>query len=263
MCSSRRRRIFRLHTGVNRKSCVTGWIGCTTVRVDTIARKPVKGPKGPGHRARRSRGQRKGKRRTRGGKPQRSAPSRPPTSNVPKDRRITNKLRLLDFLSGRFRSFCQWMDRVNERKALLSRDLIYDSKIKDRRQRVWQHPRWVKYRDRWKTLRARARAADVVFAGCYQSSFLEFVQCRYGRFYPETDSLKDLVETMRIDIYKADKGRRKRPSIPKSTRKFPDPLTPRNSRSNTCPDCGRVAFIPALCACHTRERRSKAKRSKR
>lgn len=256
MCSSRRRRIFRLHTGVNRKSCVTGWIGCTTVGVVTPVRKPVKGPKGPGHRARRSRGQRKGKRRTRGGKPQRSAPSRPPTSNVPKNRMITNKLRLLDFLSTKFRSFCRWMDRVNERKALLSRDLIYDGSIRNKRQVVHQHPRWVSYRDRWKSLRSRAREKDVVFAGAYQSSYLEFVQCRYGRFYPETDSLDDLVERMRIDIYKADKGRRKKPSIPKSVRKFPDPLAPRNSRSNTCPDCGRVAFVPALCSCHKRSRRT-------
>lgn len=237
--SSRRRRIFRLRTGVNRKSCVTRWIGCETVGVSLVARRRVKGPKGPGHRARRRRGQRKGKRRTRGGKPRRSAPLRPSPSNVPSNRRINNKLRLLGFLGEKYRSFCQWMDRVNKRQALLSTSLVYDFKLRDKRQRVHMHPRWVKYRDRWKTLRARARAADALFATTYQSSFLEFVQCRYGRVYPETDSLNDLVERMRIDIYVAGTANRTKPVTQMAMDRALKSRGHKGSQLSKCPRCGK------------------------
>jgi hypothetical protein len=56
--SSIRRKLFRLHTGVNRKSCATRWMGQMTVRVDCIRMKAREGAEKSCLSRRRPRGQR-------------------------------------------------------------------------------------------------------------------------------------------------------------------------------------------------------------
>jgi hypothetical protein len=83
-CVSRRRRIFRLSTGVNRKSCYTRCMGSVTVGVTLVRgikhEAQLKASEGveKSCRIRRSRrGQRKGKSRSRGRQPRSPPPLRP------------------------------------------------------------------------------------------------------------------------------------------------------------------------------------------
>lgn len=80
MPPSRRRKEFRLHTGVNRKLCVIWWMGCATARVVIGSSSSMKADKGAERSCRprrRLRGQRKGKCRSRGRHPRSSSASRP------------------------------------------------------------------------------------------------------------------------------------------------------------------------------------------
>jgi hypothetical protein len=83
-CVSRRRRIFRLSTGVNRKSCYTRWMGSATVGVVSVRGnkygaqlKASEGVEKSCRNRRSRRGQRRGKSRSRGRQPRSPPPLRP------------------------------------------------------------------------------------------------------------------------------------------------------------------------------------------
>lgn len=120
MPSSKRRKIFRLQLGVNRKSTATRWMGEWTVGVLTkrywkTFRAQLKAGKGAErscqdgvvqvHRARRSsRGQRRGKRRARGCHPREPPPSAR-RSKEPSVRKIDRHLRAVDWAWERVGKF--------------------------------------------------------------------------------------------------------------------------------------------------------------
>lgn len=262
MCSSRRRREYRLHTGVDRKSCVTRWMNVTTVGVVISRTKAGEGAERSCPKRRRRRGQRVGVRRSRGGKPPRTVTNSAQTSNVPTERRIKFKLRFLDFWSSRIRTFTERCDSINEALPYMYRSRDWKGDWQ-----VYYSRKYADGRSRWRALSRRIRPLDSLLADTLQCSWQEFVQCRYGRVDPTTDSLNDLVETLRINRYvdskeRGTKGRSRKVRFARSRgpgrvspllRVLPEWLMDRyiglppqpveHNRKIGCSSCGRPAFV--------------------
>jgi hypothetical protein len=166
--------LYRLHTGVNRKSCVTRWIGCATVRVVILVSNRPKASEGAERSCRRRtrRGQRKGRRRSRGCHP-RSPPLPTQRAKRASDRSFDHSMRGLDFWSNRIKQFCQLFER-----SQLYRDM--------KRSPSWFDPVWGEpYRAwscRWNTMCDRMYPAALMMVPTSKSgrSFSAWLVSKYG-----------------------------------------------------------------------------------
>jgi hypothetical protein len=167
--------LYRLHTGVNRKSCVTWWIGCATVRVVILGSNYSKASEGAEkscQKRRSRRGQRKGKRRSRGCHP-RSPPLPTRTVKRASDRSFDHSMRGLDFWSGRIKQFCKLFEQ-----SQLYRDMRETPK--------WFQPSWGEpfraWSCRWNKMCDRMYPAALMMVPTSQKgrSFSAWLTSKYG-----------------------------------------------------------------------------------
>lgn len=125
---SKSRMSRRLHTGVNRKLCVTRWIGQTVVEI-VIARRSVRGcayekaSEGVEKSCvatRRKRGLRRGKSRSRGDKPRRSPSLRPPYPKTGRVRKLMRGERMFNAMRACIERIDGDLEVVWEKKGMWS-----------------------------------------------------------------------------------------------------------------------------------------------
>jgi len=253
---SHRRRILRLQLGVNRKSTVIRWIEGATVGVVNTTSPYLKANEGAEKSCckRRKRGQRSGKRRSRGCHPRRTVPTSTRPSNQPTTRTINRMLRAYDFWERRAKEFGNLFRHTNH-LGLFDRSSTSYS--------VW--------RTRWRTLFRRIEEQqNRVFATAkLQTSFLEWLVWVAKVKIPSNDvryrqtglaSFAELVELVRplsldrpFGIKRCTKvGRRER------LNRVPDhePYQYLHNRRLICSFCGNQAVVWRSHGCFIRYQRS-------
>jgi len=149
MPSSHRRRILRLQLSVNRKSTATRWMGMWTVRVHAKKvwstsgshLKASEGAEKSFRKRRRRRGQRVGKRRSRGRHPREPSHSARPV-NEPSNRRINSFLRASDHFYERV---CQFEKLMKQSKFVRHWQGSRSLPMQPERYSLWK-ARWGKLR---------------------------------------------------------------------------------------------------------------------
>lgn len=260
MGASNRRRIFRLQLGVNRKLTVLRWIGCATVGVVNTTSTRLKAKEGAERSCvkRRKRGQRRGKRRSRGCHPRRSVPAPARTSKQPTTRTINRLLRAYDHWDMRAKQFGELFRNTNQ-AGLFDRS--------SRSYSVW--------RTRWSTLFGRIeQQQNRVFATAkLQTSFLEWLVWVAKVKVPKDDvryrqtgvaRFAELVELLRpLDLdYPPVTKRRTGVNRKELASRVPDhpPIQFLQGRRLFCSFCNREAPVFKLHSCMQRYQRSLRKK---
>jgi len=260
MGASNRRRIYRLQLGVNRKLTVTRWIGSATVGVVNTTSSRLKASEGAEkscHR-RRKRGQRRGKRRSRGCHPRRSVPLPAQPSKQPTSRTINRMLRAYDHWDKRAKELVKLFRNTSHAGLFDSSSTAYS---------VW--------RTRWSTLFGRIAAQqNRVFATAkLQTSFLEWLVWVVRVKVPPRDvrnrqtglaTFAELVELIRpLDLdYPPVVKRHTGVGKKELSRRVPDhePYQYQSGRTLYCSFCGRQAVVWRLHSCAQRYQRSLRRR---
>jgi len=201
MGASNRRRIFRLQSGVNRKLTVSRWIGCATVGVVNTTSTRLKAREGAERSCRfrrRKRGQRRGKRRSRGCHPRRTASPPARTSKEPGDRTIGRHLRACD----------HWYDRVGQFEKLFRASGMYQQLAVRHRPKA-DLMTWRVWSARWKVLHDRIKpyGEGVTWCSRIGPTFSYFLEQRFGivatptgpSFVSAQRVLKDMLEWVLLD----------------------------------------------------------------
>jgi len=215
MCSgaSLRRRLLRLGLGVNRKLILTRWNGNTTVGVVRTSGscssylKASEGAEKSLRKQKRVRGQRKGKKRSRGRQPRSNSPPPAPVHKEMKERTMMKHLRACD----------HWYDRQEQFGELFKVSSLYRQSIGPHR--IYLPESLVLYRSwrlRWQKLRSRILPCGdgVVWCSRIGPSFSYWLEQRFGilietrssdmrhrALMNASSSLHDMVEDLRIRQY--------------------------------------------------------------
>jgi hypothetical protein len=247
MPASRSRTLFRLHTGVNRKSCVTRWIGSTTVRVVILnlnREKASEGAERSCRKRRRKRGQRRGKRRSRVGKtrPDPAAPAQ--SSKEPKGHTITKHLRACD----------HWYDRQEQFGKLFKESQLYRDGSKscyfgfgfEHGYRAWEK--------RWLVLRNRIVVCGegVIFCSRIGDSFSYWLEQRFGLVW-KRDPSGYVSADVHLKQWRANlaiqRAAKKRPRLHQSTKK---PFWGDRPSAGRCGKCLRFSKVVLCGECRKR-----------
>jgi len=230
--------LYRLHTGVNRKLCVTRWIGSTTVRVGVLKQNRVKASEGAERscrKRRRVRGQRKGKSRSRVGKT-RPDPALPAQKlKEPKERTILRHLRACD----------HWYDRQEQFGKLFKESQLYRQGQGARYFgfgwefgfRVWEK-RWLQLHNRIEPC-----GEGVVFCSRIGESFSYWLEQRFGLVWKHNPT-GYVSADVHLKQWRADlASRRAAKRRPRPRQKpQPEPVQVLRGRAVICSACKNVAL---------------------
>jgi hypothetical protein len=187
MPSSRVRREIRLFTGVNRKLWTFRWIGRQTVGVCQLVRAPrlavvdrEKAEDGAERsfrrcKRKRCRGQRRGKRRSRGDKPRSSSPRRPDAPKGVNARRINHSGRKFLWSEQRRGALCKGAPflRFSE---VLRRSRLDDGHRQEMASLLRSERMWSSWASHVRSLRRRARQVGIPDgANPFERSALDFI----------------------------------------------------------------------------------------
>jgi hypothetical protein len=242
MGASNRRWIFRLQLGVNRKLTVSRWIGCATVGVVNTTSTRLKAREGAERSCRsrrRKRGQRKGKRRSRGCHPRRSVSLPAQTSKEPGVRSIGRHLRACD----------HWYERVAQFEKLFRASKMYEE-LKVQKLPKANLMTWRVWSARWKVLHDRIKpyGEGVTWCSRIGPTFSYFLEQRFGIIATPTGPsassaaivLRDMLQWVTLDTTSILGNR------PRDNRRYEafcdwcHIVVVLNTRSGFCPKCRRA-----------------------
>jgi len=235
---SRLRRRIRLQLGVTRKLTVIRWTKAISVGEMVIRKKADEGAE-KSCRRRRVRGQRKGRKRSRGGKPRSNAEApRPKDPNKVSNRRITNQLRLFDYAEAS-------ADNLKKVTASLLKGKRF-------RKDEFPLPLYLGFRRRWAALSARVPGS--VGEHCFGNSPAFFLEKHFGCVLKGQPSAHgtlirwlDVQRTHRQILREIREEALAPPSVPRPLKYYFECAWCPNAwysstQTSQCPPCGRRAL---------------------
>lgn len=248
-----RRRQARLLLGVNRKSEGIRWMGMWTVRVH-VSRfrattgsqlKADKGAEKSCRSRRRLRGQRKGKRRSRGCQPRRTATI--PTLKVkePTDRQMTRRLRTIDHFDARVKEFDKLLDRSTVMGVLGLRGRGRWSPLKVVEFGHFESLAWYQgWRARWRALHGHIKpfGEEVLWCSGIGPSFAYHMEQRFRLVFKWGDSppftARVGLQDMQVELSVRESNKRREIGKRSLSRLNPQGLIISGGCNRACRSCG-------------------------